>query len=482
MQPTNLLFLCSDEHQRAITGCYGNRIVRTPNLDRLARFGTVFGTAYCNSPLCVPSRASLATGRYAHAVRAWCNATAYAGDYAQSWGHRLVSQGHGVTTIGKLHYQSEAAPTGFPDQRIPMHLRDGVGDARGLLRGEMPVSPGFREHVSDAGPGESPYIQYDEAITAQAKKWLAAESRGHAKPWALFVSFLSPHYPLTVPQRFLDLYPEEVVPLPVLHRKDDWPTHPALALFRRLRGHDEPYDIRTLRRAIATYYGMVSFLDEQIGRVLRALEDAGHLDDTRIIYTTDHGEHLGNHGLWWKRGFYDSAAAVPLLVAGPGVRERNCATVTSLVDLFPTIIDTVGARPTPAEADLPGRSLYSILSEGQGLERTAFAEYHGGGSAAASYMIRSDRYKYVHYCDGPPQLFDMQADPHETADLAASPAHAGVLAAHLRLLYDVCDPDRVDRAAKADQAALAARLGGAQAILDAPTMTFFPPPETAIQP
>jgi len=133
-RPANLLFICSDEHQRAITGCYGNRTVRTPTLDGLAARGTRFTNAYCNAPLCVPSRASFATGRYGHAVHSWCNGSGYTGEYAQSWGHRLTEQGFPVTTIGKLHYRRAEDPTGFPDQRIPMHLQGGTGDIRGLLR------------------------------------------------------------------------------------------------------------------------------------------------------------------------------------------------------------------------------------------------------------------------------------------------------------------------------------------------------------
>jgi choline-sulfatase len=474
----NVLFLCSDEHQRDVTGCYGNRIVRTPSIDKLAGLGTAFTDAYCNSPLCVPSRASMATGRYAHAVRSWCNATAYKGDGAESWGHRLTAQGHRVTTIGKLHYHSETAPTGFPDQRIPMHLRDGVGDTRGLLRGRMPRSKGFREHVSDAGAGESDYFRYDEAIGAQAVKWLRSESKGHAKPWALFVSWLSPHYPLEIPKRYLDLYPQDSMPLPILYRKDEWPSHPALALFRRLRDHDGAYDEPTLRRAIATYYGMVTFIDEQIGAVLRALEESGLAQDTHIVYSTDHGEHLGNHGLWWKRAFYESAAAVPLILAGPGVPRGRNASVSSLVDLFPTIVESVGARLVDADNDLPGRSLHDVARQPDA-GRIAFSEYHGGGSAAGSYMIRSARYKYVHYCDGPPQLFDMEADRLERHDLGESPAHAAVRAEHGRLLRQICDPDAVDAQAKADQEAMIAALGGEQAILDTPQLTFFPPPEVA---
>jgi choline-sulfatase len=475
-QPANLLFICSDEHQRAVTGCYGNRLVRTPHIDALASRGVRFANAYCNAPLCVPSRASFATGRYGHEVHSWCNGSGYTGAYAQSWGHRLTEQGHNVTTVGKLHYRAASDPTGFPDQRIAMNLHGGVGDVRGLLRGRMPVAHAMREHVTEAGAGESEYLRYDRAIAEQAVRWLKEEARGHERPWVLFVSFLYPHYPLIAPSEFCRLYSPDAVPLPILYRECEWPRHPALDLFRRLRAHDEPYSEAELRRAIATYYAMVTFMDEQLGRVLTALAESGQASNTRILYTTDHGEHLGDHGLWWKRAMYESAAAVPLVLAGPGVPSgRVIADNVSLVDLFPTIVESVGARLTAEDRGLRGRSLFQTLAAG-GDNRSIFAEYHGAGSAAGSYMLRTERYKYVHYCDGPAQLFDMREDRLETRDLANDPAHHAVLTAHERVLRAICDPDEVDRQAKADQRQLIDAVGGEEAILQSKLITFFPPP------
>lgn len=470
----NLLFLCSDEHQRAIAGCYGSGLVKTPHMDKLAAWGKRFTNAYCNAPLCVPARAAMATGRYAHAVHSWCNTTGYSGREADSWGHRLGQQGHAVTTIGKLHYHSDQSPTGFDDQRIAMNLPEGRGDLRGLLRGNMPVSKGYSKHIREAGAEDSPYIRYDEGITQHAVSWLEHESKGHPKPWALFVSWLSPHYPLAVPRRFAELYPPREMPLPIRHRPDEWTQHPALALYRRLRDLDEVYDEDTLRKAIATYYGMVTFVDEQIGKVMHALETSGQLSQTRIIYTSDHGEHLGNHGLWWKRGFYDTAAAVPLLMAGPGIDPGTIATPVSHVDLFPTILDTVGARRDEVDADLPGRALTDI---GSNEERTVFSEYHGGGSAAGSYMVRSKDFKYVYYCDAPPQLFDMRTDPDELHDLACDDRHAPICAAMHRQLLAICDPEQVDRQARHEQALRIEAEGGVEAILKIPVGSYFPPPD-----
>jgi choline-sulfatase len=179
-----------------VLGCYGNRAVRTPVLDALAARGTRFASAYCQTPICVPSRASAATGRYAHTLASWDNGTPYLGTEAASWGHRLVAQGYRVTSVGKLHYRRVEDPTGFPDQRVPMHVLDGVGDLYGLLRGEMPVRRKPRSYLVNAGPGESEYIRYDRAIAETAVQWLRTEAGEGTRPWVLFVGFVSPHFPL----------------------------------------------------------------------------------------------------------------------------------------------------------------------------------------------------------------------------------------------------------------------------------------------
>lgn len=298
-QPTNVLLICSDEHTRRVLGCYGNALVRTPNLDALAAGGTRFTNAYSPFPICVPARACLATGRYAHQLGTWDNGAPYTGAEAPSWGHRLTAQGHTVTTVGKLHFRSANDPTGFPDQRLPMHVLDGKGDIFGLLRADSPVRPAsVRKYANEAGAGESEYTRYDRAIAQEAAQWLTREAVGQAEPWALLVSLVHPHFPLTVPEEYLRLYPPEAVPLPLRGRPEEWPQHLALTWRRRIQALDEPFPEATLRRAIAAYYGMVTFLDEQVGIVLRALAASGQAETTRIVYTTDHGEMLGDHGLW----------------------------------------------------------------------------------------------------------------------------------------------------------------------------------------
>jgi choline-sulfatase len=481
MDPTNLLFIMSDQHSPHVVGCYGNPVARTPNIDSLAARGTRFKNAYCNVPICVPSRASFATGRYAHEIGSWDNASPYTGEEAESWGHRLTSQGHRVTTIGKLHYRRTGDPSGFTDQRLPMHVLDGVGDLYGLLRAEMPVpdpSRSTRRHVLEARAGESEYIRYDRAIARARARWLKEEARAQERPWALFVSFATPHFPLVVPRAYLDLYPPEGIPLPIQHAPKEWPHHPVIDLQRKLKGLDEPFDEETLRNAVAAYYGLVSFLDDQIGTVLRALNDAGLSESTRIIYASDHGDLVGEHGLWYKSSMYDGSAGVPLILAGPNVPESKAsATNVSLVDCFPSIVEAVGARFVPEDGDLPGESLWKLARESD-RARPVFSEYHAVHSPSGFYMVRDERYKYVHYVGYPPQLFDLKADPDELHDLAEDPQYAETLATYERKLRSTVDPEEIDRRAKTDQRRRIEAAGGAKAIISGgQKIPYTPPPD-----
>ncbi len=465
MRPTNILFILSDQHSRRVTGCYGNPVVKTPNLDALAAQGTRLGSAYCQTPICVPARASLATGRYAHAVNSWDNATPYIGTEADSWGHRLIAKGHKVTTIGKLHYRKVGDPCGFPDQRIPLHVLDGVGDLYGLLRERMPIRPQSRNQVLEARVGEAEYIRYDRGIAQATVRWLREEAQDENRPWALMVSFATPHFPLVVPEQYFNLCPLDSLPLPVQYRADEWPRHPVLEFARRQQALDKPFDERTIRNAMAAYYGLVTFLDEQIGIVLRGLRDAGFAENTRIIYASDHGEMLGEHGLWWKSVMYESSVAVPLIVAGPDVPAGKLVNTNAmLVDVFPSIVEAVGAGFTPEDADLPGESLFRLAQEAD-KPRTAFSEYHAIFSPSGVFMIRNARYKYIHYLGYPPQLFDLVADPDEIRDLAGDPQHADALAACERELRSFVDPEAVDQRAKADQRRRIEAGGGPEAIL-----------------
>lgn len=477
MKPANLLFILSDEHSRRVLGCYGHDTIRTPNLDRLAAQGVRFTDAYTNSPICVPARASLATGRYVHQIRFWDNAIAYDGS-VPSWHHRLRAAGHEVVSIGKLHFRSDKDDNGFTEEVMPLHIVDGIGDPMGWLRNPLPVRKAALRLADDAGRGDSSYQRYDDRIAAAAVDWL--QTRGRAageKPWVLFVSLVCPHFPLIARPEWYDLYPESEVPRPALYDALP-PDHPYIAALRQCQVYDQSFDEVKLRRALAAYFGLVTFVDANIGKLLAALEGAGLAANTRILYSSDHGDNLGTRRLWGKSTMYEEAAGVPMILAGPDVPEGFvCHAPVSLVDVFPTIVAGAGLAPHPGDDDLPGASLFDV-ARGRAPRRTILSEYHAAGAQTGAFMIRKGPFKYVYYAGMPPQLFDLDADPQETRDLAQELGYSRLVKDCELALRQIVDPDKADALAKDDQGMRIAALGGRQAIELRGSFGYSPPPGT----
>lgn len=468
----NVLFVMSDQHSPLATGHAGHPDAITPNLDRLARLGTVFRSAYCTSPICVPARASIATGRYVHELENWDNAAPYIGA-VPSWGHVLAKAGYAVTTIGKLHFRSQDDDTGYPDQRIPMHVHRG-GDLRGVAlrsQGRFPEPGAGVRNVLDASAGSSEYTAYDEQVAAIAEEFIRAEAACSDRPWAAMVSFVSPHFPLVAPPEFFDLYDEDALTIPA-GRDEAW-DHPSIDTYRDSYGFDRPFTDAETRRALRAYLALCSFMDHQVGRVLTALEDSGQWDDTLIVYTSDHGESAGAHGLWFKHLMNDESVGVPMIVVGEGVDAGTTVRApVSHIDIAPTLIEWAGAERFAPDG-LPGSSLL----DGAHLDpdRIVLAEYHANWSINASFMLRDGRYKYIEHIGSPPQLFDVVADPGEFDDLARCPERANLVEAYRRRIREHFDPVEVDRRAKADQDRRVALVGGLEAAMQR-TVNYTPTP------
>jgi len=474
---SNVLFILSDEHTRDVAGCYGHKIVKTPHLDALATRGTKFTAAYTNCPICVPARASLHTGTYVAENACWDNAHAYDGSI-RSWAHRLKSAGHHTMSIGKLHFRSQSDDNGFVEEIIPLHVVDGEGDLLGLIRRPKAAKRGGMPDLAKAaGPGESTYAAYDRNIRDGAVEWLTNHAARQNKPWCLFVSFVKPHFPLIAPAEFYAMYPPETLPMPRLAGPNDYPKHPSVSALRACMNYDDFFTPEKVRMALAAYFGMVSFLDDNIGRVLAALQSAGLSDSTRVVYSSDHGDNLGTRHMWGKSIHYEEAAAVPMIVAGPGVPAgKTCATPVTLVDVYPTIIESVGLVPDALEERLPGRSLVAIAKEPYDPQRVALGEYHAAGSITAMYMVRKGRWKYIHHVGYRAELFDLESDPGETTDLGEDPAHRETLAAMEAELRKSLDPDAVSARAFADQEAKIERFGGVDALIKRGDFGYSPAP------
>lgn len=479
VRPANMLFIMSDEHSKRVMGLNGNRYIKTPNLDRLAARGVSFSDAYCNCPICVPSRASFQTGRYVHDIGFWDNAIPYDGS-VPAWAHRLRETGHRVDSIGKLHFRSADDDNGFSQEHMPLHVVEGIGDPIGLLRDPPPRRKSALQMAAESGCGDSTYQGYDDRITAASEQWLKQRaSEANAKPWTLFVSLICPHFPLIARPEWYDLYRDVDLPWPLYYEAAERPNHPFIKAMRASQIYDEGFtDKEKVRRALTAYYGLVTFVDHNIGRLLDALDANSLTQSTRVIYTSDHGDNLGTRGLWGKSNMYEESVAVPLIMAGPDVPQGVvCREPVSLVDCFPTIIQSAGLAPHPDDSDQPGASLLDVVA-GHVSHRTILSEYHAAGAATGAFMIRKGDFKYVYYVGMPPQLFDLGADPHEARDLAGDPGYAGLLAACKAELFDVVDPESVDARARRDQAARIKEVGGKEAILAKGSFGYSPVPGT----
>ena len=470
-EKTNVLFLFSDEHRRDALGCYGHKLVQTPHLDKLASQGTRFSQAYTPSPICVPARAALATGQYVHNTRCWSNAQAYQGE-PSSFGHQLVRQGHRVDSIGKLHYRGKDYDNGFENEILGLYIKNGTGWIKGLLRDHESVMD-VSAYAREIGPGEDSYTGYDLKVTRHACDWLQnTANHATAKPWTLFVSWLRPHYPLICPREFYAMYPLDKMDQARFLDEPDLPQHPVLKTLRRNFNYDVHFDEHTRQIARASYYGLCSFLDAQVGQVLGALQASGQADNTLVIYTSDHGDHNGDRRMWTKMSLYDESSAIPMMIKGPDIpKGKTVDTLASLVDIYPTILSAVGAKDDGITR--PGVALQSLATEPES-ERAVLSEYHDGGSPVGLFMLRTARWKYNCYPGFEPELYDMQADPDELNNLAGDPGFAKVQKRCHEQMLSLVDPEKVNRQALADQASLIKKLGGVEAILGSEEFDFTP--------
>ncbi|NOD95082.1 sulfatase-like hydrolase/transferase [Ruegeria sp. HKCCD4884] len=476
---SNILIIISDEHRKDAMGCMGHPIVKTPNLDALAARGTLFTNAYTPSPMCVPTRAAIATGDHVHKTRHWDSASPYDGRI-RSWMRHLRDQGIQTVSIGKLHFRSTEDDNGFSEEILPMHVVGGVGWPIGLLRETPQPYDAAAELAADVGVGNSTYTDYDREITKAAEAWLQKQT-GSDQPWAAFVSLVSPHYPLTCPEEYFTMYDPAQIDLPVGYEGRFRPEHTELRNVAEFFDYEKYFDEQKMREAKAAYYGLTSFMDDCVGRILSALEKSGQADDTVVVYVSDHGDMMGDQGFWTKQVMYEQSTGVPMILAGPGVPEkRKVTTGASLVDLAATAVDVTGVSHDETSRDLPGISLRELALEEDNPDRTILSEYHDGGSTTGTFMIRWQRWKYVHYVGHDPQLFDLTNDPNELRDLVAlqadDPQTIAALAEGEHRLRKICDPETVNTLCFADQKARIAELGGEEACLTAYCFNHTPTP------
>ncbi len=478
-KPPNFLIIMSDEHGAKFSSAYGHRFVASPAMDRLAREGVTFEAAYCNAPLCVPSRICFMTGRYNWHCEGWDNAVPMRGD-ALTWPFLLRSRGYDVALSGKMHLVGRDHLHGFNRQLArdihsqmahPIYSwRDGIPQAKhpwpGVYEAGQGV-PGHEERDAEAGAlagrkttptgaGTTLEVEVDDEAELAAVDYLRQRA-GTAQPFALCVGFIAPHFPFVVPEPFFSSYWPEKADLPDIPEGhlDNLPAAAA-----RLRqafgfwGHTE----EQVRRARAAYYGLITYMDRKIGNLLDALDKAGPADNTVVIYTSDHGEMLGEHGLWRKMCFYDEAARVPLQIRWPaalpaGRRVQQCA---SLIDLTATVLDLAGVAPHEQKTrwQVDGDSLLPLMQgSAEAWKDEAFAEYYAHGTDRPRAMLRRGNWKLCCGYGRPVELelYDLDSDPGEFQNMAEDARYQSVRDALLGRLFQLWDGAQVDRKVRHSQ-------------------------------
>ena len=452
----NILLVVSDEHNASVTGCYGNATVRTPNLDQLAARGVTFDAAYTNSPLCVPCRLSLTAGKYISRIGGWSNNCRLPRDDYPSLPHIMNAAGYESYLCGKMHYDARHR-YGFTE--IGGNMNNGQMNGRGgRRRADDLAARGLSGRFEEFRVAEKCGHQaHDGAVTAGVTQFLAGRKRSD-KPFFLLAGYIAPHFPLIVPPAYYEPYRDKVA-MPEIPPGfiESLPLN-----YKHLRAGFQMVDVpeTIVRKGRELYYGLTQWIDDQIGQSLKALAESAAAEDTVVIYTTDHGENMGEHGLWWKNCMYDSAARVPLIVSSPerwkGGRRR--AGACSLVDVVRTVADIGGAT---VPDDWNGASLRPWLDDPQTKWKDlAVSEYYAHNIASGYAMLRSGQYKYVYHT--PPddqnpaqrELYDLVADPKELANLAARPEEKQrIEAMHAALVKELGqDPNETELRCRADYA------------------------------
>jgi choline-sulfatase len=453
----NILVIMSDEHNAGVLGCYGNDLARTPNLDGLAGRGVRFESCYCNSPLCVPSRLAFTSGKYASRVGAWNNSCWLPSADYPSLPRIMNAAGYESVLCGKMHYD-RTRRYGFREIGGNMNNNTKTGKGGRRKADDLTPKPGMSARFRDFHTGDtSSILKHDLAVTAGTTEFLK-NRRVSDKPFFMIAGYLAPHFPLIVPQKYWQQY-EGKIPMPVIP-EGHLESQPRNYKHLRIGFNVENAPDEIVRKGRELYYGLTQWVDNQIGKILDAVAGSEVADNTVIIYTTDHGENMGEHGLWWKNCMYQHASRVPLIVSwparwkGPQRRTQAC----SLVDVVQTIA-ALGGADVPT--DWNGDSMLDWLdAPGTNWKDVAVCEYYAHNIASGYAMIRMGKYKYVYHtpadADHPAEreLYDLQSDPGEFKNLAAKDEYrARVEAMHEALVKEIGeDPDETERRCRADYA------------------------------
>jgi choline-sulfatase len=427
MRQPNILFIMADQLAGPALPFYSHPVVQTPHLARLAEQGVVFHNAYCNSPLCAPSRASMMTGQLPSRTGVYDNAAELPAA-TPTFAHYLRAAGYATTLVGKMHFVGPDQLHGF-EERLTTDIYP--ADFGWTPNWEAPTErlSWYHNMLSVAQAGlcvTTNQLDFDEEVAFHAeRKIYELARRGHDQPFLLLASFTHPHDPYAIPRRYWERYDHAQIPPPTVAPIPYDELDPHSRRIADMCAWDEfAVSAEQVRNARHAYFAAISYVDDLVGRLVGALAATGLDENTIILFTSDHGDMLGERGLWYKMSFFDWSARVPLLIHAPQrFAHRRVDENVSLVDLLPTLLDLTGAGVEPSlAAPIDGRSLTPLL-RGEALDQpnTVLSEYLAEGVAAPAVMIRRGPHKYIHAAPDTELLYTMPDDPHELNNLALQP-------------------------------------------------------------
>jgi choline-sulfatase len=422
----NFLILMADQLTARALPAYGNRVAKTPHIDALAAAGVVFDSFYCNSPLCAPSRFSFLSGRQVSAIGAYDNAAEFPAQ-VPTFAHYLRRAGYQTVLSGKMHFCGADQLHGFEERLTTDIYPADFGWTPDWTRFEhRPSWYHSMDSVTQAGPcTRTNQTDFDDEVVYQARQKLFDMARAKdRRPFCMVASMTHPHDPYVIPQAYWDRYEGVEIDMPRVRMAAE-ELDPHSRRLRHVCGLDsQPVDEIQVRAARRAYYGSVSYVDDQIGVLLAALSDSRFMDNTIVLLLADHGDMLGERGLWYKMNFFEPACRIPLIVQAPGrFAARRVAGSASLVDILPTLCELAGHAREDYATPLDGSSLVPQLTGAAGRDEVV-GEYLAEGAIAPLVMIKRGRYKFVHSPVDPDQLYDLVEDPEEVRNLAPMPQHA----------------------------------------------------------
>ncbi|HEX5689797.1 MAG TPA: choline-sulfatase [Roseiflexaceae bacterium] len=432
MRRPNFLIIQADQLAAQALPSYGNTVAKAPQITALADAGVVFEHPYCPSPLCSPSRFSMLAGQLPSRIGAYDNAAEF-GASIPTFLHYLRRMGYRTCLSGKMHFVGPDQLHGF-EERLTTDIYPADFTWTPDWRNPDRMLEWFHNMTSVVQAGvcaASMDLDFGEEAAFHAVRRIYSHVREpDERPLCMLVSFTQPHDPYVITREYWDRYRDDEIDMPAVPAMPYMELDPHSQRLWRMSALDEyaitDEDIRNARHG---YYSAISYVDDKVGELIAALQAVGLYEDTIVVITSDHGDMLGERGLWYKMSMFDPSARVPLIFHAPAYfGARRVAEPVSLLDLLPTLVELAGGEPNPQwAAPIDGHSLARLLGgDGGRASDTVLAEYLAEGLSAPCVMIRRGPYKYIFCETDPEQLYDLSADPHELRNLASSPEHAEI--------------------------------------------------------